>query len=374
VLTMRLRPLLMSRVGPYASVMRVVESVFQRAPDIVQEFRDAIEQEGPMTLQVKKSTLIDVVCEKIEWLCSDLDNSQTHGLPSKVSSYVEFVELISTRLKESSSGASKEWSVFHLDGYPSRSKEPEPIDEEGYVLRTKLKKEIKSMGFAASVQTEVDNNRIWFRIAFVKKLKDRIKTSQKLEKSPGKFVVYYPGEPYFYATKSIHDVVRTALSSCLGCERVRPIQLHGKEIASLRRLRLGRDARARDTSSAKTEDHRFTVFDQTSRINKDMEETSHPILDKMTLHISKQLEDVGIKLDCRVDIAGSDLIGGLHDLMDEGIIDSEPAPAWITNLDTAGRSTFRLQGPGPGPGSVLGAGGAERAWDQESLLSRAAWL
>ena len=90
----------------------------------------------------------------------------------------------------------------------------------------------------------------------MKKLNDRIKTSQKLEKSLGKFVVYYPGEPYFYATKSIHDVVRTALSSCLGCEGVRPIQLHGKEIASLRRLRLGRDARARDTSSAKTEDHR----------------------------------------------------------------------------------------------------------------------
>mgnify|MGYP001481235054 FL=1 len=66
VLTMRLRPLLMSRVGPYASVMRVVGSVFQRAPDIVQEFRDAIEQEGPMTLQVKKSTLIDVVCEKVK--------------------------------------------------------------------------------------------------------------------------------------------------------------------------------------------------------------------------------------------------------------------------------------------------------------------
>ena len=102
-----------------------------------------------------------------------------------------------------------------------------------------------------------------------------------------------------------------------------------------------------------------------------MEETSHPILDKMTLHISQQLEDVGIKLDCRVDIAGSDLIGGLHDLMDEGIIDNDPAPAWITNLDTAGRNTFRLRGPGPG--SVLGAGGAERAWDQESLLSRAAW-
>ena len=53
--------------------------------------------------------------------------------------------------------------MFHLEGYPARSKEPEPIDEEGYILRTKLKKEFKSMGFAASVQTEVDNNR-WVKI------------------------------------------------------------------------------------------------------------------------------------------------------------------------------------------------------------------
>lgn len=38
---------------------------------------------------------------------------------------------------------------------------------------------------------------------------------------------------------------------------------------------------------------------------QDLEETNHPILDKITLHISKQLDDVGIKLACRVDIAGS---------------------------------------------------------------------
>ena len=65
MLTMRLRPLLMSRVGPYENVMRVVERLFQRAPDIVQEFRDAIEEEGDMTRQVKKATLVDVVCDKV---------------------------------------------------------------------------------------------------------------------------------------------------------------------------------------------------------------------------------------------------------------------------------------------------------------------
>ena len=46
-----------------------------------------------------------------------------------------------------------------MENYPTRNKDPEPIDEEGYILRTKLKKEIKSMGFAADVQTEAIDSR-----------------------------------------------------------------------------------------------------------------------------------------------------------------------------------------------------------------------
>ena len=54
-------------------------------------------------------------------------------------------------------------------------------------------------------------------------------------------------------------------------------------------------------------DDRFTVFNQTFKATQDLEERNHPILDKMSLHISKQLDDVGTKLACRVDIAGSAL-------------------------------------------------------------------
>ena len=220
-------------------------------------------------------------------------------------------------------------------------------------------------------------------------MKDGIKTSQALEVRKPTFAVYYPGEPYFYSSKSAPDIVRTALASSLGCEGVRLLQLNGSDIASLRRIRLSRDARVRDSGNDMTETDRyplsvtdirldfylirFTVFDQVQRDNEGSEGTQHPILDKVTLHMSKQLEDVGINLNCRMDIVGSDLIGGLDDMMDEGIIDSDPAPAWITNLATAGRNNFKLKSQEQGPGSVLG-GGPERAWDQESVLSRAAWL
>ena len=72
VLTSRLRPLLM-RVGTYANIMNVVERVFQRAPDIVQEIRDAMEEEDLLrqrTQLIKKSALVDVVCEKVNYLFS----------------------------------------------------------------------------------------------------------------------------------------------------------------------------------------------------------------------------------------------------------------------------------------------------------------
>lgn len=369
----RLRPLLMSAGGP-DKVMVVVERLFQRAPAIVQELRDTAREaedraQGGQKKSVKKSTLVDVVCEKIEWLCSDLNNSKMFGMPGKVSAYVSFAELVLATIWESR----KEWSVFLLEDYPTRNKDPEPIDEEGYILRTKLKKEIKSMGFAADVQTEAIDSRIWFRIACVKKMKDGIKTSQALEVRKPTFAVYYPGEPYFYSSKSAPDIVRSALASSLGCEGVRLLQLNGSDIASLRRIRLSRDARVRDSGNDMTETDRFTVFDQVQRDNEGSEGTQHPILDKVTLHMSKQLEDVGINLNCRMDIVGADLIGGLNDMMDEGIIDSDPAPAWITNLATAGRNNFKLKSQEQGPGSVLG-GGPERAWDQESVLSRAAWL
>ena len=68
VLTSRLRPFLM-RVGNYDNVMNVVERVFQRAPDIVQEIRDAMDEEeiqsSIRTQIVKKSTLLDIVCDKV---------------------------------------------------------------------------------------------------------------------------------------------------------------------------------------------------------------------------------------------------------------------------------------------------------------------
>ena len=66
-----------------------------------------------------------------------------------------------------------------------------------------------------------------------------------------------------------------------------------------------------------------------------------------------------------MEIAGSDVIGGLHDMVTDGLI-SDPPPRWLANLSTAGTNKLRL-------GS---SGRAERQFDNESMISRAttAWL
>ena len=105
---------------------------------------------------------------------------------------------------------------------------------------------------------------------------------------------------------------------------------------------------------------RFHIFDDNQ--SQEMTVPSHPVLDKVQLTFSKQVPEIpGLTLDCRVDIAGSDVISGLQDLVDDGFIANDPPPKWVAGLGTAGRNTFRLS---------EGDTGQERQLDMESVLSR----
>ena len=106
--------------------------------------------------------------------------------------------------------------------------------------------------------------------------------------------------------------------------------------------------------------YRFHIFDDNQ--SQEMTVPSHPVLDKVHLTFSKQVPEIpGLTLDCRVDIAGSDIISGLLDLVAEGVVANDPPPKWVTDLGTAGRNTFNLS---------EGTTGQERQLDIESVLSR----
>ena len=105
---------------------------------------------------------------------------------------------------------------------------------------------------------------------------------------------------------------------------------------------------------------RFHIFDDNQ--SQEVAASSHPVLDKVYLTFSKRVPEIpGLTLDCRVDIAGSDIISGLQDLVAEGVVANDPPPKWVTDLGTAGRNTFNLS---------EGTTGQERQLDIESVLSR----
>ena len=133
-------------------------------------------------------------------------------------------------------------------------------------IRSKLKAEMSKKGFLASIQTEADGSRVWARVTAVKTSKDKYKDRKKLEKARTSYLVYYPGEPYLYTITHMADTVISALVSGLGCENSRKLELSGKCVASLRNLRLGRDAR--DAEMRPVVDRKHTTGSPSSTRNR----------------------------------------------------------------------------------------------------------
>ena len=67
---------------------------------------------------------------------------------------------------------------------------------------------------------------------------------------------------------------------------------------------------------------------------------------------------MGKPMNATLEVVGGDVIGGLMDLVDQGIID--PCPPWVSNLATAGRNRFDL---------VDGGRATVRDADLESVVS-----
>jgi len=294
-----------------------------------------------------------------EEVCQDVELAHDLGVPSKLTNYLAYIDLVLLRLK-SDSFSRRQWTVHKLEEYPARPDTPLLIDEEAYSLRSKLKAEMLKKGYLAAIQTEGDASRVWVRVASVKTSKDKYKDRKKLEKVRPSYVVYYPGEPYLYTITHMADIVISALVSGIGCPSSRKLELSGKCVASLRTLRLGRDARKGEMRLAQDRNlnDRFSVF------NKEMEaarEQDLPKLERVTLDVTPG-DSAKTKLHCTITIAGEDVIGGVQDMVETGIICSPP-PDWVRNLATAGTNKFKLKAQTS----------VSRDDDLESVLSKA-WV
>jgi len=351
----QLRKLLLS-TGPYSSLVVVVRRVFQRASMLVTEME--MQLEG-LSVSRKKSILVGLVLDKIEELVDpEKGLAQQLGMPNKVWHYVAYTDLVVARVKDNT----RQWAVYLLRDFPHTVvEEASLIDEEGWVLRTKLKTALKELGLVAGVQTEAEEDRIWFRITTVRKTKDRSKDMEKLYKAKPTLVVYYPGEPYMYSVLNLTEDLQMSLARCVGAKESKELPLTGRCVASLRRLRLGRDGREGPTDKARLGKERFTVVGREQEEGESQEEEEQPKLDKVTVSCETELEGTGDMLGMTMEVVGQNVIGGLMDLVDLGVID-KPAPMWVANLPTAGRNKFRLVEGGR-------AAATGREFDRGSVLS-----
>ena len=119
--------------GHYSKLLIVVERIFQRVPELVQELEDQVEEEGGGML-VRKKKLAELVVDKVVELCENVEYALEVGLPSRFSNYLTYTELVLLRVKsENSSG--RQWSVFKLRNYPPREDSELRIDDETWLLR-----------------------------------------------------------------------------------------------------------------------------------------------------------------------------------------------------------------------------------------------
>ena len=141
----------------------------------------------------------------------------------------------------------------------------------------------------ASIHTEGADSRVWVRLTSVKTSEDKHKDRKKLEKARASYVAYYPGEPYLYTITHMDDIIVSALVSGLGCRGSKKLELSGKSVASLRSLRLGRDARDDEMKSGTETNHtnRFSVFNK--NLEAAPEHGNYPKLERVGLQLLPRL-------------------------------------------------------------------------------------
>ena len=325
--------------GTAEMLKMVAQRLFQRAPFIVQEIEEDMVD---VHKSKQKAALQQAILDKIEELLKPKDKDVTAemGMPTKLSAYISYVELLVVAVKSQS----RQWCVYLLRDIPSEAGQGD-LCEQAYTIRAKLKARLKAMSLLPDVQVEAREDRIWLRIALVKLTKNRSKDKTKLEVARPAYLVYFPGEPYFYGVPGIRDDIGTALAGCLGCGGWEPLPLEGRHVDGLRRMRLGRDARDGPVRAKQSRD-RFGMVGGAGEPTRPL-----PLIERGTwsrvdpFQGANKLrqpdlldEDTAVRMS--MGVAGKDIVAGLQNLVAEGVF-TQPTPQWLTNFSTAGRNKVR---------------------------------
>jgi hypothetical protein len=330
----------LGNTGNVDGLKKVASSLFQRVPEIMGDLEEQLEE---VAKRQQKAALLELVMDKIKELVEgDKDYTLELNMPVKLSAYISFADLLVTVVRSSN----RQWVVHLLRDYPpARREAAADMTEQGYELRHKLRHKLKDAKLLSDVQIEVREDRMWLRLAVVRLTKNKKISKKKLEGSRPVFMVYFPGEPYFYAGPGLREEVGQAMADSLNCGGWEALPLEGHHVESLRRMRLGRDARDGPVR-ARPGPERFQLGGEGGAGSQPA--AQQPVIERGRWALEGEFRGrselrrpeamvADQRLGQTLVVAGKDIVSGLLALAQLGVFES-PTPRWVTNFSTAGRT------------------------------------
>jgi len=329
------KALISKRLKKYHSseeIVNVARRLFQKFPPII----EALEHKLDMTLTKDKVEIaITDILRLIELALQKKirdEKGEIVQFPTNPENYLSFCDL----QEVVSHPASKLWHTFVLqDQMDVLERLHGPNGLPLLKIRKSLKKKLENEKQLASVQMEIRMSQTGMRIVFLRiatankpKKISKENAEKKLLSAKATYLVYFPGEHYFYADSSVPNEIHCqALIDVLKCSAYEEIPLNGRDIESLRQLRFNRD--------------------QPENIDPELwmdTEKTLPTLNLFTVSAVNDMrnnENLLVEQDVKssIEVKGSDVLNALRQIsLESKDIISQNPPAWMKKAVFRGRN------------------------------------
>lgn len=311
-----------------SDVQHLAQRLFQKDPNILEEFTSLVNS-TPYGRRLPEAR--HFIVSTIDGAVNNAKASQV--LPTNVENYVSFCDLTWT-LRHSDR---HQWHTFQLTDFPG----PLIHELDGSVPLLKLRKLVKKKladdkQTLASVQMDIkgleDVDMVLLRIVSCKKTKDGTRDEKKMLVKKATFIVYFAGEPYFYANSQSPDLEHCEIfANCLECSAYKALPLHGKHVESLRQMRLTKDHGDME-SLWQQEDKPLPMLNMLQLA------CTYTFKGDEAMANSQQVTQEGFEVN--VDLKGKDVLNALRSLNKNVNLLSNPLPRWTkksSNVITVNR-------------------------------------
>lgn len=318
------------RYRTHEEIVNLAHRLFQKCPSIIEALQQKLDTTNDEQDKIRIATedTLKLIALALQKRIRD-EKHEVVQFPTNPENYLSFCDLTEV----ASYPERKQWHTFVMQdqtdvlGNLHGPQGKLPL----WKIRKSLKKKLSAEKLV-SVQMDIKANEtgtqmVFLRIATTPTLKNIEKAEKNLLIAKPTFLVYFPGEQYFYADSSVPNENHCqALVEVLKCSAYEGIPLIGRHVESLRQLRLNRD-------QPESIDHELWM------------DTDQP-LPTLNLFCVSAVNDMTCdgkrlimeEIKSSIEIKGNDVLNGLREISQnsKGII-SEPTPSWVQKAVYRGR-------------------------------------